>query len=250
MAFERTILNRLTDQELILPYFELGMLSDMWPDEYTIKVDSSPYYGAGDGYFHPSTHALMDARKLYYHFHPDTRDKLIPERPTLERQMNFAVGSALHAVVQTQMQMTGLVKSEDNIEREFIIPEHHVRGRMDFIVDHPNGQQYIVEMKTMASRLYKFNEAILPSWDAQLSLQEYAMEKTQGIILVMERGGSCQMREYFHHRNDVLLQEIFDKFAYVRQCIADNTPPNHCCLLDSKDMHACPARLECWLKAV
>ena len=248
MAFERTILNRLVDQELILPFFELGMLSDRWPDEYTISVDSRPYYGKGDGYFHPSTHPLMGARELYYRFHPDTRDKMVSERPTLRRQMIFAMGSALHAVVQTQMEMVGLVKSKDNMEVEYVIKDHHVRGRIDFIVDHPNGEQYLVEMKTMDPWLYKKCDKIKPEWDAQLSLAEYSQGVDHGIVILMERGGGCTMREFKHQRNDVLLQEIFTKFEYVRHAIRNNTPPPHCCLADSKEMGECPARFQCWMK--
>jgi hypothetical protein len=247
MAFER-IMKGLVEQELILPYFELSMISENWPDHYTVEVDSSPYYGAGDGYFHPSTHPLMGLRQLYYRFHPATRGKMVPERSTLRKQMILSMGSAMHAVVQTQMQMVGLVKSADNVEVEFVIDEHHVRGRIDFIVDHPNGNQYIVEMKTMDPYLYRRLETIKPEWDAQLSLQEYALGKTQGIVLAMERGGDCQMREFFHHRNDVLLDQIFEKFAYIRECIESNTPPRHCCVVDSQEMQECPARYECWLK--
>lgn len=249
MAFER-ILNRLVEQELIMPYFELALLADNWPEHYTIEVDSSPYYGAGDGCFHPSTHPLMGARQLYYRFHPATRGSMIPQRPTLRRQMILAMGSAMHAVVQTQMKMVGLVTDPDNIEVDFRIEEHNVRGRIDFIVDHPNGTEYIVEMKTVDPYLYRKLDGIKPEWDAQLSLQEYARGKSQGIILAMERGGDCQMREFFHHRNDVLLDEIFTKFAYVKECIKRDTPPKHCCVADSKEMQECGARGECWLKEV
>jgi len=246
MPFERTILNRLVDQELIIPYFELGMLADKWPEHYMIKVDSGPYYGHGDGYFHPSTHPLMGERELYYRFHPDTRDSIVSEKRTFNRQMIFATGTAIHSIVQTQMVMAGLVE-EKNIEVEYVIDEHHVRGRIDFIVDHPTGRQYLVELKTMGTWLYKKLEKIQPSWDAQLSLAEYAMDVSDGIIMVLERGGTG-MREFKHHRNDVLLDEIFTKFARVRRAIEDSEPPRHCCALDSKEMEGCGARFVCWLK--
>lgn len=249
MAFER-ILNRLADQELILPYFELGLLSEKWPERYSIPVDSSPYYGRGDGYFHPSSHPLMGARELYYRFHPDTRDKIIPRRRTLLDLMTLSMGSALHAVVQTQMEMVGLL-GPDDVEVDFLIKDHHVRGRIDMMVRHPTGEDLIVEMKTINEFGYKKHDAsgaLKPEWDAQLSLQEYAMGKDRGVLLMVERGGQFQMREFLHHRNDVLLEQIFAKFAHVRESIATNTPPNHCCLADSKEMEKCAARFECWMK--
>jgi hypothetical protein len=247
MAFNK-ILTKLSEGDKILPYFELGLLSESWPDHYNIKVDSRPYYGKGDGYFHPSTHSLMGARQLYFRMHPGFRDTMIHKPFTLDQQMIFATGSALHAVVQTQMQMVGLVKSEDDIELEYILKEQHVRGRNDFRVTHPDGNEYLVEMKTMDPWLYKNLKEPKIEWDAQLSMAEYAYGHTGGIILVMERGGACHMREFKHRRNDFLLEQIFEKFAYVRQCIKDNEPPRHCCALDSDEMKSCPARFQCWLK--
>jgi hypothetical protein len=142
------ILNRLVNKDMILPYFEMSMLADRWPDSYDIKVDSSPYYGAGDGYFHPSTHPLMGERQLYLMFHPDTRDKMIGERKSLKGQMTLAMGSALHAVLQTQMTMAELIHKDD-IEVEYINHDHHVRGRIDWIAHLPNGLIVPVEFKAL-----------------------------------------------------------------------------------------------------
>ncbi|WNT44781.1 HNH endonuclease [Mycobacterium phage Yassified] len=146
----KSIFRSLAERDLLIPYFRNALLSQEWPDEYTIKVDSSPYYGKGDGYFHPSTHALMPARQLYYHFHPDTRDKIIQEDRTITQEMTLTMGSAIHAVVQTQFQMAGLIKGPDDCEVEYVDRTHHVRGRVDFIVHHPNGQVIPVEMKSLA----------------------------------------------------------------------------------------------------
>lgn len=237
----------LADREMIMPHFELAILNDKWPDSYTIEIDSSTYYGTGDGFFHPSSHPLKGARQLYYLLHPDHQDKIVRERPTLQKQMRLAMGSALHGVIQTQMQMAGLIASQDDIEVEYIIPEHHVRGRIDWVCKHPEDPELIVELKTRDARLYSKQEAILPSWDAQLSLAEYAMGKDHGILLMAEYGGNNNLREFPHKRNDQLLDEIFTKFSYVRDCIAKNTPPSHCCLPDSSEMKSCKVRYSCWM---
>ena len=143
------VLGRLADQDLITPYFEAAVLADNWPLSYNVKIDSSPYYGLDtdgkpDGYFHPSTHPTLGERELYYRFHPDFRDKLAWEPNSVQRQMAFAVGSALHGVVQTQMVMAGLVHPDD-IEVEYVNEEHHVRGRIDWMTHHPNGTRLLVE---------------------------------------------------------------------------------------------------------
>jgi hypothetical protein len=242
------VLSSLADKDLLLPYFRNAVLSKKWPDSYTVTIDSSPYYGHGDGMFHPSTHALMGARELYYRFHPDHRDKLLHEVRNVQAEMTLAMGSALHGIIQTQFQMAGLIRSEEDVEIEYVLDEHRVRGRADFRVHHPDGNVYICELKTQNSRGFDLQNEIKPSWDAQLSMALHALGQPTGVLLVLESGYPYRMKEYRVNRNDALLSEIFDKFAYVRECIATNTPPEHCCPLDSIAMKSCPARYECWLK--
>jgi hypothetical protein len=246
-----SILKSLANRDLILPYFEAAIVSERWPDKYIIEVDSSPYYGAGDGYFHPSTHPLMGERQLYYHFHPDTRDKMIKERPHLKREMFLSIGSAVHSVLQTQMQMCGLIKNpETDIEREYVNHEHHVRGRIDWVVTHPNGAIIPVEFKTQNTWDFRRQEQPKAEWLAQLNLGMDSMDADFGIVLTAERGGNFDMAEFHVNRDRELLDGIYGKFDRVREAIATNTPPRHCCALESQQMHDCPARYECWLKKV
>lgn len=62
MAAYDNILKRLESKELILPILENQMRANEWPESYQITVDSSPYYGKSDGYFHPSSHPLLHPR--------------------------------------------------------------------------------------------------------------------------------------------------------------------------------------------
>lgn len=242
-----SVLSSLLDQEVLLPYFRNALLSQSWPDSYTVTIDSGPYYGHGDGYFHPSSHALMGARELYYRFHPDHRDRLIHEPRSVQSEMTLAMGSALHGIVQTQFQMAGLIADASDCEVEYVIDDHHVRGRADFVVHHPDGQTRVVELKTMNSRSFSLLTEIKPVWDAQLSMALHGLGHSEGVLLVLESGYPYQMREFRVPRNDALLAEVFAKFAHVRDCIAANTPPEHCCPLNSVQMKACPAKFECWL---
>ena len=246
------IFKRLAQKELILPFFESAMMADNWPTSYSVKIDSSPYYGLTpegkpDGYFHPSTHALMGARELYYRFHPDTRDQIISERRTLQSHVTLAIGSSLHGVVQTQMQMAGLITSEDDIELEYVNTDHHVRGRADFVVSHPNGERILVELKTQNTYAFNKQETVKPTWDAQLSLAADNLGFDFGILMVMETGWPYRMKEYRVPRNDTLLSEIYQKFDFVRESIALNKPPKYCCPYDSPAMKTCAARGVCWL---
>jgi hypothetical protein len=240
------LLERLTNKDILLPYFEMAMLDDQWPDHYDIRVDSSPYYGAGDGYFHPSTHPLMGERQLYLLFHPDTQHLLVPERKSLKGQMTLAMGSALHAVMQTQMEQAGLIHKND-IEVEYINTDHHVRGRIDWIAHLPNGLVAPVEFKTRMSWAFKKQDNPEPSWLAQLNLGMDAMDMDFGIILMLESGFPYQMREFHVRRNRALLDDIYAKFDRVREAIRTNTPPRACCGYDTPEMKKCAARFACWL---
>lgn len=243
-----SILTSLADKDLLLPYFRNAMLSKEWPDSYDVTIDSSPYYGHGDGRFHPSSHALMGARELYYRFHPDHRDRIIHEQRSPESETTLAMGSALHGIFQAQFQMAGLIADPKDCEVEYTIEEHNARGRVDFIVHHPDGCTYPVELKTINSRSFSMLTQIRESWDAQLSMGLHGLGYATGILLMVEAGYPYRMKEFLVDRNDRLLSQIFAKFDHVRECIANNTPPEHCCPLDSVTMKACPARFECWLK--
>ena len=158
------------------------------------------------------------------------------------------MGSALHAVCQTQFEMAGILKPE-NAELEFIIEPHHVRGRADMMLDHPTEGELVVEFKTQNSRAFEWQYEMKPMWESQLSIQLYGLKKTRGVLLVMESGHPYRMREYHYERDDDLLASIFAKFDYVRECIENNEPPPHCCSKGTKEMNACPARYECWLRS-
>lgn len=254
MAWEgmESIIGSLANRDLILPYFEAGLLADTWPASYDIKVDSSPYYGAGDGYFHPSTHPLMGERQLYYLFHPDHQHEMVAERNSVARQMTFAMGSAGHAVLQTQMDMVGLIKDPTpitgDIEREYVNEAHKVRGRIDWIVHHPNGTRIPVEFKTRTRWLARKQMEPEASWVAQLNLGLDAMDEDLGIVLMMEAGHPWTLQEFHVQRDRELIDAIYTKFDRVRVAISQDDPPKYCCSPGSKEMDACPARHACWLK--
>jgi hypothetical protein len=97
---------------------------------------------------------------------------------------------------------------------------------------------------------YKFSKQaeIKPEWDAQLSLALDACGQDTGILLLLESGFPYGIKEFIVPRNDALLSEIYAKFARVREAIALDRPPLHCCAKDSPQMTSCPARFACWLQ--
>lgn len=227
-------------RDLVLPHFESALMSGRWPESYTVTIDSGPYYGAGDGYFHPSTHPLLPARQLYYMFHPDTRDKMVRERRTTQLEWVLAQGTALHSIFQAQLQMCGLCQPEDT-EVEYVIHDHHVRGRIDMMINHPTEGRILGELKTRTSYLYVRQEGPEPSWVAQVNLGLDAMDCDLGVLIMVEAGMPFRMREFHIQRDRELLDAIYAKFDLVRQSISDNAPPEPSC----EDKSKCCARDVC-----
>lgn len=255
-----SVLAKLQQDELILPYFENAMLADNWPNKYSVEIDSSPYYGLtdpegevhetgpGDGMFHPSTHPLLGARLLWYMFHPEYAGKLLYERRTMSSMMTLAMGSALHAIVQQQMVMANILTPE-RVEVEYVNRDHNVRGRIDFITDHPKHGLIPVEMKTQNTYSYRKQNEIKPSWDAQLSIALTEIGHDFGVLFLVESGWPYNMREFRVRRNDALVSEIYTKYAYVLESVEFDKPPRHCCAEGSAQMKTCPARFQCHLSS-
>ena len=69
-----------------------------------------------------------------------------------------------------------------------------------------------------------------------------------GVLLLAEAGHPYRFKEFKVSRNDELLAELYAKFDHVRDSVAADTEPEHCCAKGSDDNKRCPARYVCWDK--
>lgn len=259
----KSILNKLQDRKIITPYLDLAITSGKWPDRYTITIDSRPYYGLKedgtiDGYFHPSTHSQMGARLLWYMVHPEYWDKLEREPHSVQEEMTFAMGSALHGVVQTQFQMLGLCAPNDeegwspDVEVEYTNDTHNLKGRNDFTVHHPDRGVIPVELKTRNVRgfakLDSTVESMEMSWRYQLSLALANLGYDFGILLVLQAGWPYRYEEIPYPVEMDLVDQAYGRFDEAAAGLAVDIPPVHCCSYGSSTMKSCPARFVCYLK--
>lgn len=263
----RSIFSKLADKKLITPYLDLAVTQGNWPLKYTITIDSSPYYGIDadtgepDGFFHPSSHGKLYAfpRLLWYMLHPEYRDQIEKEPPSLQREMTFAMGSSLHGVVQTQFTMLKMCRCScvpgethtcGDIEVEYTGP-HNERGRLDFIVNHPTEGRIPVEMKTMNAMSFAKIDSTVESmkleWKIQLSMALDNLGYSWGILLVMQAGWPYRFEEIRFNRDDALLSQVYEGFETAAEGLALDSPPERCCAYNSKTMKSCPARHVCWL---
>lgn len=246
---KRSIFKDLADGEIVIPHLERALFSDQWPDSYNIKVDTSPHKGPPEGeigYFYPSVHCLMDPRRLYYDIHPAYRS-MEKERFTMSSIMSMTMGTAAHAIVQTQLQMAGKIVGEEDIEVRFRNEERRCRGRLDFLFTRSNGKKIPVEMKTQNSRAFSFTKEILPYWECQLQVTMDGLGYDEGVLFAVEMGYPWNMREFRVRRDEGILNVIYEKWAMVLDHVKRDIPPKHCCERGSTEMDKCRAKSVCWL---
>jgi len=199
------------------------------------------------GMFYPSVHCLMDRRRLYYEIHPDYRDLLPKDKFPMSSIWSMTMGTAAHAIIQTQLQIAGKIVSEDDIEVRLKNEERWCRGRLDWIFTQADGKRWPIELKTQNSRAFGFSKEIDPKWECQLQVTMDGLGYDEGVLLVMEMGHPWQMREFRVRRDEKLLNVIYEKWATVLEHVKLNVPPKHCCERGSAEMDKCRAKSVCWL---
>ena len=237
-----SLMKRLASREILVPHIEQSMLADSWPQSYTVEVDTSPYYGqmtpegerleigSGDGRFHPSSHSLACQRDLYIAFHP----QLQYLRPSMRKDLSFYMtvnfGQAIHSLLQTQLEMSGLLVP-GSVEWEYDCAKHNLRGRIDGVIETPTAGPTVLDIKTINSRGFSFLQSHTPKpeWDAQVNLgmDHYGVDR--GLILAVEAGYPWGLKEVTIKKNPELLDSIYGKWEKVTEAIKRDTPLDCLC---------------------
>ena len=237
-----SLMKRLASREILVPHIEQSMLADNWPQSYTVEVDTSPYYGqmtpegermeigSGDGRFHPSSHSLACQRDLYIAFHPQLQYLRPSMRKDLAFYMTVNFGTAIHGLLQAQMEMSGLLVP-GSVEWEYDCEEHNLRGRIDGVIETPSTGPVVLDIKTINSRGFSYLKAHEPkeSWDAQVNLGMDHYGVDQGLILAVEAGYPWGLKEVTIKKNPELLDSIYEKWERVTEAIKRDTPLDCLC---------------------
>ena len=237
-----SLMKRLASREILVPHIEQSMLAESWPQSYTVEVDTSPYYGqmtpegerleigSGDGRFHPSSHSLACQRDLYIAFHPQLQHLRPSMRKDLSFYMTVNFGTAIHSLLQTQLEMSGLLVP-GTVEWEYDCKKHNVRGRIDGVIETPTAGPTVLDIKTINSRGFSYLQSHAPkeSWDAQVNLgmDHYGVDR--GLILAVEAGYPWGLKEVTIKKNPELLDSIYGKWEKVTEAIKRDTPLDCLC---------------------
>lgn len=251
MALGSSLYAKLAEQNLISPYFELAMLGDDWPTEFRVPIKRHGSHV--DDWFHPSKHALMPERLLYFDVNPKTKIQREKRPETIPSIMSPLMGTMLHHIVEEKLEASGMIPKE-YIEVALVNEDVHCRGHADFIFpNHPAiNEDVVVDIKTAAPA--NFDRMYYPykNYVAQLNLymDMFGKQTRQtiytGVIFVVEMGRPFRTKEFKVKRDEELLEQIYKRWEYVRQCITLDTPPTvKCCDWNSDIMKMCPHEKVC-----
>ena len=223
MAYGSSLFRLMAEKQVGAPYVQAVMMNPTWPSDFGV---SDPYYhdSHDDDYFHPSTHALYGERAIYEMLHPERRRVLVKRKDTFEGIMTPLMGTMMHNIIQQKLILAGLVGPED-VEIPLVDDLRHWRGHADLKF---NGE--LIDIKTMNS--FSFGRITKPyaSWVYQLHPYMDKMGLDKALVLVVEMGKPWGLKEIRILRDQKVLDDVYGKWERVRTAIANNEPPQTCCL--------------------
>ncbi len=149
-------------------------------------------------------------------------------------QRTFDCGHMWHGYIQNILIDMGFVTPE-NVERKL---QHTILSTPDFdvigsgtadLVDVqiPGHGSWLVDIKTMNKGEFEAGatEYTLLKWKAQVSCYMDWLGVDKAFILAISKDSPHNMREYQIVKDDKLLGEIYERWAYTEFCLAKDTPP-------------------------
>lgn len=263
--------NRMADQvanDLVLrPLVESYLVNRRFPPVFNVVFRDEGKARKPDGFFHPSSHPMLDDRQLYYYM--TEPDSWLEEELAYENVMAIMMGRAWHSFIQMCMVDAGILikptgtcvacgkehgKRKDQCD-EFgaLDPVLKRRGHMDGILEIKGWGRGLLEFKTINPKaIFGLTDNNL-QWlidrhlDYYLQVQEY-LEMTgmaKAIILFAVLGFPWKLIEIevpFDHVRSAALKK---KYESVRYHESIGAPPDACCGPRSKESKVCPARTVC-----
>jgi hypothetical protein len=253
---------------VLAPLVRLYVAEGRFPRNTRITLPGGNLDRDPDGWFHPSTHPTMDARKLYYYLAQPQR--WVAEPWGYEGRMSVTVGTLEHAIVQMALADIGALipptgtcpccgrpygPGDDECGEPGVAdPVLRRRGHMDGIVMTPALGMTGFDLKT----INHFSAAKIPEGPDKAEtlawlrakhpyyygqMQEYMALSglRMMIMLFIGMGFPWVMREIHVEYNPTYVVALEAKYRLVRAAEAAGMPPEQCCAIGSKESKSCPA---------
>lgn len=258
----RKMVGGLADGEILVPILR----NRLWdPDFKGFDIHINGYKARPpDGWFHPSTHPMVDERLLYYYI--SRPQDLIREIFDPSSTMTVTQGQFWHEFFQNVLLEAGAVQpNPDKTGRNpaewfWSDPETRARGWSDglTVANVTGGVEEIAELKTMRGpKANKIPKGAPDSIDVQRGFRDlvpgYYAQAQEYMRLSGRRRWRCvivtlewpfPLREIVLDYDPFTAYQVSEKYKRVLQAVADQRPPQFCCS-GGKTAAACPARLIC-----
>jgi hypothetical protein len=211
---------------ILVPLIDSYQRAAKFPETWLIEIQNTK---PDDGRFHPSSDCFTPVHELWM----GKKGRLIrePISPALRR--TFDCGHMWHRYIQNILIDMGLVSSED-VER-YVIHNVHTKhgtaecaGTMDLAkVSIPGHGDWLVDIKTMNKPMFEqgADERTMLKWKAQVSCYMDWCGMNKAMILAISKDSPHDMREYQILKDQIMLDEIYDRWTYVAQCLRTGVEP-------------------------
>lgn len=256
-AFRRAVAD-LSRGVVLKPLVHAALFDGKVP-RFTLEVGGDDHaldFGP-DGWFHPSTHPLMAARKLWFYL--TAPDEWMGERFEYMGTLSVTMGKIMHRFINSVLWDLGVLVAPEpgGAEPGAHDDETGARGNYDgelrlTIPTYSSLDRQLFEFKT-SSPLAKLPDDLdleafrkkYPQYYAQV--QEY-MRMTGlrlAVVLFMALGYPWELREFHIPYDPILAEGVAQKYREVRQMASINEMPPPCCAPGSTAAKECGARVVC-----
>jgi hypothetical protein len=211
---------------ILVPLIESYQRQAQFPEKWQIEIRNRK---DPDGFFHPSSHAFVPPSVLYQ----DMRGLLIHAKPSPALRRTFDCGHMWHGYIQAMLLEMGYVTKE-NIEH-YVVAEREGKfglftgaGTGDLVdVQIPGHGSWLVDIKTMNKVEFEqgANPFTMKKWVAQVSCYMDWFDADRAMILAVSKDSPHDFREYQILKDVPMLQEIYDRWSYVRWCLDNDEKP-------------------------
>jgi hypothetical protein len=227
---------------LLVPYIE-RYLHEV-PHTGVYEVHDT--YKEPDDFFHPSGDCMKCKRLLFFEKSPRFEAEW---QPSVELRRTFKVGHAVHSMIQAWVAdmgtRPGYPKSKYGAEVKAEDESLGIRGSVDDILEFPDGDEVLVEYKTMNGQ--QFDTLKSPKAEHKLQVQVYlhCRDLPKGIVVYISKSHPHAMKEFVVERGDI--SHVLERWRRVRECLLadDISPLEFECSVGSKQEKFCPACLYC-----
>lgn len=256
---------RDAQQGLVLKPILHNYLYDAKFPDFAVHFKNHEMERAPDGWFHPSTHPLWEARMLYHYL--ANPHLMVAEKKEYMGTLSVTIGSAMHGFIQMCLEDAGVLPKELQAcevcpagvplhEPGVIDEEAGERGHMDGLLDlsrislpTPDLAWPVFEFKTSnMMKLSKVDDLDLEAYRAKWPdyyAQNQSYMRMSGrryvVVLFLGMGYPWEMKEIHVPYDPAFAQQVRAKYLAVRQAVADQRPPEVCC----NKVKSCPAGRIC-----